>query len=142
MQDQVTDLEQLDRAAERRDHHAEFVKHHPEFLKEQPAAAERVERLHPTIVDLIAADSNLEPRFAAILTRQSQFHARVGDRRAFSTSAGAVAFERGYGDYMRDQTEPPGCPYGPRWEGYMLARFERDEALAVVPHRRSEEPAA
>lgn len=135
------DLAQLDRAAERRDHHEEFCRHHPELCAALPAVAERIERLHPTIVDLIAADSNLEPRFAAILTRQSQFHARVGDRRAFSTSAGAVAFERGYMEQMRDGTEPGGLPYGPRWEGYMLARFERDEALAVVPHRRSEEPA-
>lgn len=127
------ELSQLDRVATERVLHDAFLEAHPEYCSRAPESAERVAAR--------AVDHQLHPLFANILARHSAlpFRSRVGDHRSFATSTEAVAFERGVNEFLRDQTEPPGLPSGPRYEGYTWAKAQTQAAPAVVPHRRAVE---
>ena len=72
---------------------------------------------------------------AAAIQRATVYRARVGLRRAFSTSAQAVAYERGWNEFPN---QPPGLPHGPRMDGYRDADQALSDQLSVAQERRAE----
>jgi len=67
------------------------------------------------------------------------YHARVGQQRAYSTSAHAVAYERGFNDFP---SQPWGLCDGPAMEGFRDAASALADQLSVREERRAVEVAS
>ena len=64
------------------------------------------------------------------------YRARVGQKRAYLTSAEAVAYERGFNDFP---SQPWGPCAGPAMDGYRDAASALTEQLSVREERRAVE---
>ena len=94
----------------------------------------RLERAAEKRVHLDAFIAAHPEYLAAAIQRATVYRARVGLRRAFSTSAQAVAYERGYENFP---TQPWGLGDSPAMRGYCDAEQALADQLSVTEERRA-----